>query len=171
MTEVCITADHRELGPDVIKQLVDELPMLGLEVLVNPIEDEETGNWIVDEDGLGDDAYMIIIRPRTIVETTVELFCREYDGHTEVNTFSKDKVDFLKETLEFFKLENHEKASGWKKEWNKILEERPSANLHSYIEKITGGDISYDGYMVDGAAMYRDELYLYIAWENYTIEE
>ena len=65
MTEVCITADHRELGPDVIKQLVDELPTLGLEVLVNPIEDEETGDGIEDEDGLGDDAYAIIIRPKT----------------------------------------------------------------------------------------------------------
>ena len=111
------------------------------------------------------------IRPKTIVETTVELFTRSYDGYTEIKTFSKDKVDFLEETLEFFNLEDHEKASSWKKEWNKILEKRPSANLHSYIEKITGGDICYDGYMVDGDAMYRDELFLYTTWDSYAIEE
>ena len=106
-----------------------------------------------------------------VVETTVELFCREYDGHTEIKTFSKDKVDFLEETLEFFNLENHKKASSWKKEWNKILEERPSAQLDSYIGKITGEEIGYDSYMVDGCAMYRDELYLYTAWDNYVIGE
>jgi len=184
MTEVWIEGDWKDLSKGVIQQLLDELPKLGLEVLVNPIEKENengelTGEWIKDEDDsyIGHDHRHILIRPKTIVETTldvdvdVKLFTREYDGYTEIKTFSKDKVDFLKETLEFFNLENHEKASSWKKEWNKILKKEPSAQLEDYIDEITGKEIEYDSYLIDGCAMYRDELYLYVAWENYVIGE
>ena len=177
--EVWIEGDWKDLSNEVIQQLLDELPKLGLEVLVNPIEKENengelTGEWIKDEDDsyIGHDHRHILIRPETIVETTAELFTRGYDGYTEIKTFSLDKVDFLKETLEFFNLKNHEKASSWKKEWNKILEKEPSAQLEDYIEEITGGAIGYDSYLIDGCAMYCDKserLYLYVAWENYVI--
>jgi len=69
--EVWIEGDWRELSKDVIQQLLDELPKLGLEVLVNPIEKENedgelTGEWIKDEDDsyIGHDYAHILIRSK-----------------------------------------------------------------------------------------------------------
>ena len=101
------------------------------------------------------------------MEEEVKLFCRGYDGYAGMERFSIDQADFLKETLEYFRLEDHEDADEWIEEWNKILKEKPDAELDDYIERITGGEKSggiSNGDMVDGRAMHRGELYLYVAW-------
>jgi hypothetical protein len=139
MTEVCITADHRELGPDVIKQLVDKLPTLDLEVLVNPIKDEE-GDWIEDEDSLGDDAHMIIIRPKmklsestTMVSNGGFIYDYPIDDEEFLEKLCRDLVhdyrnddEQLEEVIKRYN--NHPKKE----------------NLEDCIEDITEGNIEWN---------------------------
>ena len=94
----------------------------------------------------------------------VEMLVMNEDGGTYKKEFSKDQTKFLKDILDFFYIED----DNIEKEWEKILDDNPDADVVNHIEELTK-HLEYNlevGDLSSGYGIHNCSSYIFLHWNG-----
>jgi len=96
----------------------------------------------------------------------VEILVMDGDDNLYKKEFSLDQTKYLKEILDFFYIED----DNIEKEWGKILNDNPKADVEDHIEELTEhlNDIRRleVGDIRSGYGIYNEDSYIFLSWNG-----